>query len=79
MYDGADANHGRKGHRCHRVAGNLMMVIGGALAADASNCVGGGLIRLFNLNTLAWEDKYDPSLHDDYKIPAVVYNATRGR
>jgi hypothetical protein len=79
VYDGASANHGRKGHRCHRIADNLMMVVGGQPAAAGSSCINGGIVRLFNLNTLAWEDKYDPAVHDTYKVPEVVYKAIGGR
>ena len=54
-----------------------MMVVGGALESSGS-CISGGIVRMFNMNTLKWEGKYDPAVHDVYKVPEVVYKAIGG-
>ncbi|KAG0126675.1 hypothetical protein HOY82DRAFT_614554 [Tuber indicum] len=77
VYDDKDSTHGRRGHRCHKVADNLMMVVGGA-RVSTNQCVNEGIVRMFNMNTLKWEDKYDPNVHDTYKVPEVVYKAIGG-
>ncbi|CUS13322.1 unnamed protein product [Tuber aestivum] len=77
VYDDKDSTHGRRGHRCHKVADNLMMVVGGALVSN-DICINEGIVKMFNLNTLKWEDKYDPAVHDVYKVPEVVYKAVGG-
>ncbi|KAH0612393.1 uncharacterized protein H6S33_010445 [Morchella sextelata] len=78
VYDGTDQIHRRKGHKCHKVADNQMMVVGGRPQANAGDCLRGGLIRLFNLNTLQWEDKYDPRVYDSYKVPTAVSDVIGG-
>lgn len=56
-----------------------MMVVGGMKKQGSStNCVSGGIVRLFNLNTLNWEDKYDPAVIDSYKVPTVVQKVIGG-
>ncbi|PWW76820.1 hypothetical protein C7212DRAFT_344289 [Tuber magnatum] len=77
VYNDNDSTHGRRGHRCHKVADNLMMVVGGALMSNGL-CINEGIVKMFNLNTLKWEDKYDPAVHDAYKVPEVVYKAIGG-
>ncbi|RPA94702.1 hypothetical protein L873DRAFT_1404769 [Choiromyces venosus 120613-1] len=77
VYEDKDSTHGRKGHRCHKVADNLMMVVGGAVVSNGI-CINEGVVRMFNMNTLKWEDKYDPAVHDAYKVPDVVYKAIGG-
>jgi hypothetical protein len=79
VYDGTDQIHRRKGHKCHKVADNQMMVVGGRPQANAGDCLRGGLIRLFNLNTLQWEDKYDPRVYDSYKVPTAVSDVIGGK
>lgn len=79
VYDGSNADHGRKGHRCQKVSDNRMMAVGGMKKKGSlTNCVGGGIIRIFNLNTLEWEDKYDPAVFDSYKVPTVVQKVIGG-
>lgn len=56
-----------------------MMVVGGMKKKGSlANCVGGGIVRIFNLNTLNWEDKYDPAVIDSYKVPTVVQKVIGG-
>lgn len=56
-----------------------MMVVGGMKKQGSlTNCVSGGIVRLFNLNTLNWEDKYDPAVIDSYKVPTVVQKVIGG-
>lgn len=79
VYDGSNANHGRKGHRCQKVSDNQMMVVGGVKKdGSLANCVSGGIVRIFNLNTLEWENKYDPAVFDSYKVPSVVQKVIGG-
>lgn len=56
-----------------------MMVVGGMPRAQSNTCVNGGIVRLFNLNTLEWEDKYDPAVFDSYKVPTAVQKVIGGR
>lgn len=79
VYDGSTADHGRKGHRCQKVSDNRMMSVGGMRKeGGVTNCVGGGIVRIFNLNTLQWEDKYDPANVDSYKVPTAVQKVIGG-
>ncbi|KAI9799472.1 MAG: hypothetical protein M1833_003994 [Piccolia ochrophora] len=65
--------HGRREHRCTRVYPDQMLVVGGqALQLDDFTCLDGGLIQIFNLNTLEWQEEYDPSVWEEYKVPDVV-------
>lgn len=54
-----------------------MMVVGGSLPSTGS-CISGGIVKMFNMNTLKWESKYDPAVHDVYKVPDVVYKVIGG-
>lgn len=56
-----------------------MMVVGGVKKdGSLANCVSGGIVRIFNLNTLEWENKYDPAVFDSYKVPSVVQKVIGG-
>ncbi|KAI9890298.1 MAG: hypothetical protein M1814_004334 [Vezdaea aestivalis] len=67
------ATHARFGHRCAKPYPDQMIVIGGnAPASDATACLEGGAIQIFNLNTLKWQTSYDPVKWSEYKVPAVV-------
>lgn len=71
-YTGKTA-HGRRSHKCAKVYPDQMFVVGGqSQQLDNYNCLGGGLIQIFNLNTLQWQDKYDPTVWSEYKVPSVV-------
>jgi hypothetical protein len=71
VYSGQNSN-ARRAHRCHRVADNQMMVIGGVGAS--ATCVRGGFVRTFDLNELKFLDNYDPNGNKNYQIPTVVTN-----
>jgi hypothetical protein len=61
---------GRRGHRCHKISDNRMMVVGGV--APGPGCVVDQFVRVFNLNTLVFEDDYNPEKQDKYKVPGVI-------
>ncbi len=65
------STHGRNGHKCVKPYPDQMFVLGGEYI-DNSQCVEGGIIQVFNLNTLKFQDKYDPSVWSDYEVPALV-------
>jgi hypothetical protein len=47
-----------------------MMVLGGV--APGPGCVVDQFVRVFNLNTLVFEDDYNPEKQDKYKVPGVI-------
>jgi len=65
---------GRSGHKCVKPYPNQMMVIGGAL--PVGNTVNHGClpetIRVLNLNTGQWQDRYDPEDYAEYSVPDAV-------
>ncbi|KAJ5530000.1 Galactose oxidase/kelch beta-propeller [Penicillium freii] len=63
--------HSRSGHQCIKVYPDQMMAVGGQ-HVDAAHCLEGGVIVNFNLNTLSFEDKYDPTNWSEYKVPDIV-------
>ncbi|OQD67918.1 hypothetical protein PENPOL_c003G02514 [Penicillium polonicum] len=63
--------HSRSGHQCIKVYPDQMLAVGGQ-HVDAAHCLEGGVIVNFNLNTLSFEDKYDPTNWSEYKVPDVV-------
>ncbi|KAJ5698031.1 hypothetical protein N7462_000036 [Penicillium macrosclerotiorum] len=69
-YNGS-ASHGRSGHRCIKVYPDQMLTLGGQ-NTDPTKCLEGGMIADFNLNTLSFQNSYDPSLWSDYKVPDLV-------
>lgn len=67
----SDGSAGRYSHKCHQVAATKMMVLGGRSPTQGS-CVP-NFIRVFNLNTLEWESRYDPGNKDDkFIVPKKV-------
>lgn len=70
--------HGRSGHQCFRVFPDQMLVLGG-LFQDPSLCLEGGVLQLFNLNTLNFQDSYDPSSYKSYTVPDIVTRQIGGR
>lgn len=70
VYSGT-STHGRKGHRCIKAYPDQMLVLGGELVGP-ENCLDGGIIQVFNLNTLRFQDVYNPALWNDYEIPDLV-------
>jgi hypothetical protein len=63
--------HSRSGHRCLKVYPDQMLAVGGQ-HVDASKCLEGGVIVDFNLNTLKFQDNYDPATWSQYKVPSLV-------
>lgn len=66
-----NGSHGRRAHKCHAVYPDQMFVIGGQ-NLDTTSCLEGGMIEVFNLNTLRFQDSYDPATWEAYKVPSVV-------
>lgn len=69
--------HGRRGHRCVKVLPDQMLVFGG-LFIDPTTCVDGGIIQVFNLNTVEFQNTYDPTKWDEYKVPGIVTDLIGG-
>lgn len=69
-YTGND-RHGRSGLQCFRVFPDQMLLVGGQ-HKDPSICLDGGIIQLFNLNTLEFQTTYSPNKWNDYIVPEVV-------
>ncbi|KAL1968405.1 hypothetical protein VTN77DRAFT_1934 [Rasamsonia byssochlamydoides] len=70
VYDG-QVGHGRTGHKCIKVYPDQMFVIGGVYI-DPSVCLDGGIIQVFNLNTVTFQDSYNPENWSDYEVPATI-------
>ena len=73
-------SHGRAGHKCVKPYPDQMFVIGGypSLAGESLSCLEGGVIQIFNLNTLEWVETYDPSVWSNYSVPEMIYNMIGG-
>lgn len=69
--------HGRSGHYCVAPYPDKMLVIGGVYQNQA-NCVEGGIVQVFNLNTLQFQNTYDPETWTDYEVPSVVSKVIGG-
>jgi hypothetical protein len=65
------ARHGRSGHRCIKAFPDQMLVLGG-LYKDPTLCVEGGVVQVFNLNTLQFQDAYFPDTWSQYQVPSTV-------
>ncbi|KAI9824064.1 MAG: hypothetical protein M1832_002132 [Thelocarpon impressellum] len=79
VYSGT-AGHGRRSHKCAKVYPDQMLVVGGqSQQLDTYNCLAGGVIQVFNLNTLKWQDNYDPAVWSEYKVPDVVIAKIGGK
>ncbi|EXJ65184.1 hypothetical protein A1O7_01524 [Cladophialophora yegresii CBS 114405] len=70
-------SHGRSGHQCVTPYPDQMFVIGG-VHQNQANCVEGGIVQIFNLNTLEFQDTYDPDTWSEYEVPGVVSQAIGG-
>ncbi|KIW42040.1 uncharacterized protein PV06_05627 [Exophiala oligosperma] len=75
-YSGNKA-HGRSGHRCVMPYPDQMFVIGG-IHQNQAECVQGGIIQIFNLNKLEFQNTYDPNTWDVYQVPSAVSKAIGG-
>jgi hypothetical protein len=62
---------GRTGHKCLSIYPDQMMVIGGIYQDQQGSCLD-KIIKIFNLNTLSFQDTYDPRIWDDYRVPDAV-------
>ncbi|KAI9733699.1 MAG: hypothetical protein M1834_003302 [Cirrosporium novae-zelandiae] len=71
-----NGTHGRRGHKCALVYPNQMFVVGGQYM-DPTTCVE-GILQVFNLNSLEFQDTYDPTIWDNYEVPDVVTNIIGG-
>ena len=75
VYSGT-TSHGRSGHQCIAPYPDKMFVIGG-VHQNQANCVEGGFIQVFNLNTLEFQNDYDPNTWDEYKPSAGLASSNR--
>jgi hypothetical protein len=75
-YTGSETQ-GRRSHRCIKPYPDQMFVVGGQLTT-VTNCFTDGVIRVFNLNTLEFQDDYDPTKWSDYKVPGAVTDVIGG-
>ena len=71
VYSGT-STHGRSGHKCVKVYPDQMFVLGGIHQGDSTICLEGGIIQVFNLNTLKFQDSYSPTTWSEYKVPSLV-------
>ncbi|KAL2148552.1 hypothetical protein VTH82DRAFT_2106 [Thermothelomyces myriococcoides] len=64
---------GRAGHKCVTPYPDQMLAIGGYQAQDggAPSCLR-ETIRVFNLSTGEWLDRYDPAVYANYTVPSAV-------
>lgn len=76
-YSGTDT-HGRSGHRCLKVYPDQMVSVGGARTGQ-TQCLEDGVMVNFNLNTLKFEERYDPTVWTDFKVPEIVTKEIGGR
>ncbi|EXJ76080.1 uncharacterized protein A1O5_00588 [Cladophialophora psammophila CBS 110553] len=74
---GGTKSHGRSGHRCVAPYPDQMFVVGG-VHQNQANCVEGGIIQIFNLNNLEFQNSYDPDTWSDYQVPAAVTKTIGG-
>lgn len=49
-----------------------MFVLGGLYSGNPSVCLDGGILQVFNLNTLRFQDSYNPNIYNDYEVPSLV-------
>lgn len=70
VYEGEE-RHGRSNHKCVKPYPDQMLVLGGVLRGGGI-CVEDGIIRVFNLNTHRFQDTYDPTKWEEYKVPDLV-------
>lgn len=71
---------GRAGHKCVTPYPDQMLVIGGYLSPGnglVTSCLR-ETIRVFNLSTGKWLDRYDPAVYSDYTVPTAVYEKIGG-
>ena len=77
VYSGV-ASHGRRGHKCARTFGDQLMVVGGqALQTNVHTCLE-GLIQIFNINELRWQDKHEPLVGANFTVPKKITSVLSG-
>ncbi|RDW61710.1 uncharacterized protein DSM5745_10382 [Aspergillus mulundensis] len=76
LYSGNGTANGRKEHKCVRPYPDKMLVLGGVQVGGSSPCI--DMIRVFNLNTGRFQDKYDPEDWDQYAVPELVIGRIGG-
>ncbi|KAL2024610.1 hypothetical protein VTK56DRAFT_7653 [Thermocarpiscus australiensis] len=69
----SSAQEGRAGHKCVMPYPDQMLVIGGypSLGGAVISCLA-ETIRVFNLSTGTWLDRYDPAVWSRYTVPSAV-------
>jgi Kelch motif len=72
----ASSAHTRSSHSCVKPYPDQMFVIGGENIGGTSNgqCFN-QIIDVFNLSSLTWLERYDPTVYANYSIPSVVANS----
>lgn len=72
--------YARAGHKCVKPYPDQMMVIGGypAQPGEATTCLTGGMVQMFNLTAVDWMDHYDPSEFSEYRVPEMIYQMIGG-
>jgi hypothetical protein len=55
-----------------------MLILGGR-HRDPTVCLDGGIIQIFNLNTLQFQPKYQPDEWEEYQVPHLVRETIGGR
>lgn len=63
-------SHGRSGHKCVTPYPDQMFIVGGVHQSQAS-CVD-GIIQVFDLNSLKFQDSYSPATWALYQVPSMV-------
>jgi hypothetical protein len=63
--------HARDSHVCVKPYPDQMFVIGGENTNTDDTCIN-GIFDVFNLSSLSWLDRYDPTIWADYSIPSIV-------
>jgi hypothetical protein len=76
-YSGDDTK-GRYGHRCVKPYPDQMFVVGGYGVGSPETCVIGGMVQVFNLNTVSFQDTYDPKTWSYYEVPSILSKVIGG-
>ncbi|KAJ5110263.1 hypothetical protein N7532_002908 [Penicillium argentinense] len=71
------STHSRSGHRCIKIYPDQMLVFGGQ-HVDTSHCLEDGVIVNFNLNSLKFQEQYDPSQWAEYQVPKILTDQIGG-
>jgi len=78
VYSDTGLATGRIGHNCLKVLPDQMFVIGGR-SAPGPECLSDGLVKVFNLNNLTFQNGYDPAQYNKYQVPSSVYSVIGGK